>query len=183
MNSGDWISSRCPGNSNTMTSPRPTLRRAGTLNHGRRTFVNGIVLGVVPPYMNLLTKRKSPAMISFSIDPVGTSNDASTKLFRKKNDTSTNTRSFRKSFTGSFFASRCSLSVDDRSVLAMGLLIRLPLREPPGTPPGGFRRVPPASYAFFLPFVSPGASACARCRRRSISPARSSSSRKSTRAR
>ncbi len=43
-------------------------------------------------------------MISFSIEPVGTSNDARTKLFRTRNDTTTKTTSFRKSLNGCFFA-------------------------------------------------------------------------------
>ena len=58
---------------------------AGSLKDGTLTLVRGIVRGVVPPKTNLLTSKKSPVMISFSIEPVGTSKDASTKLFKIKN--------------------------------------------------------------------------------------------------
>ena len=62
------------------------------------------------------------------------------------------------------------------SSAAPSLPRRCPPSVPPGTPPAGSPPGPPASCASCLLSVSPAASACAKCRRRSTWPARSCAS-------
>src|ERR1051326_3876189 len=163
-----------PGNMKTMISPRSTFQNEGNLKDGSFVAVNGIVFGVVPPKTNLLTRRKSPVMISFSIDPVGTSNDARSKLFRRRNAPKMIPISLRnavkvvpRSFCSVCFildrirlSKNYELSSGDRTV-------NLPSPGQPGTLPAGFPPALPVSYVFSPLFVSRGVSVSVKYRRHS----------------
>jgi hypothetical protein len=61
---------------NTITSPRCGRRSPGNWMYGSGMFTNGMICGVEGPKISRLTKRKSPAITVFSIEPVGTTKDA-----------------------------------------------------------------------------------------------------------